>query len=544
MMHEQRLFLGGRQIGTGDSIGVGFPTSKVPVAVRNAIPRWLLTAISGAEKPSTIAKKSFGARVWMAGYGRLPEFGLFPLTKKEDTKAPQPTATIMNDPNHKFWSETEQRVKDRNYAVSHAYFWRTQKTSFDPIKAVSKIPVVGDVTKIAADTVMAPVNIVKAVASGERLDHVVVDAIKAQVKLVKDAAPYAKIVVSMVPGVGSGVAAAMGAGIALAEGKSLDQAAKEAIRSALPGGPLAAAAFDTAMKAASGERIDKAILEGTRAALPSDAARAAFDIGMAVATGEKVQNAVAKGLAGMASDKVQEVLAAGTKALGSTPGLSDALKAVPPGVASEGFRMAAGLLSQKGIGEKAVAEVRNRLPAEARQGFDAALKAQEKHFAWTKNITSAPTAPVLKAAVRPTTAAKPAPVAPTAPVLKAAVKPPQAAAKPPVLQAAKKVVTPSASPTAQAAATKAHGYGPYPHGVKATTGVSGLGGFFSDAKWRWFTVYANGRPIAQHGPVWRSEDAARNEAADFIESTMGRGYIGTVARWDWDPSARAWRKAA
>lgn len=319
-------------------------------------------------------------------------------------------------------------------------FTQAARAVSSAVKSVEKVPVLGNVVNIVDEASSAPFKFASSIASGARIDRALMGELKDQLKIAKDVAPYAQTVVSLVPGIGTGAAAAIAAGAALAEGKSIDEATKAAIRGALPGGALSQAAFDTAMKVAAGERIDHAALESARSMLSPGPQQAAFDVGVAVLTGEKIQNAVAKGLASMAPSQVQSILAAGANALATTPGLADALKQVPPGVQEEGFKLAAGLLSQAGMSQKGVTEVRNRLDPETRQGFDAALKSQEPHVAWLKNVT----APV-----------------PTSPPQ---ITPPAPARQAPVLRA----------PTRVAAGK----YGPYPPFAKTRT--AGLGAVQDD----------------------------------------------------------------
>jgi hypothetical protein len=255
--------------------------------------------------------------------------------------------------------------------------------------SAGNVPVLGDVMNIVGEAALAPFRLADSIASGQRLDHALVGALKDQLKIIKDVAPYAQMVVSLVPGLGTGVAMALGTGIALAEGKSITEATKAAIRSALPGGPLVQAGFDAALKVAAGENIGKVALEGVRSQLPAEAQKA-FDIGLAVVTGEKIQTALANGLASIAPGQLKNIVAAGEKAIATTAGLSDAIKIVGSNEAVQGFKVATGLLSQKGINEKALSAARNALPAEVRQGFDAALKTQVGHTAWLGNIVGAP----------------------------------------------------------------------------------------------------------------------------------------------------------
>jgi hypothetical protein len=67
-------------------------------------------------------------------------------------------------------------------------------------------------------------------------------------------------VVSVVPGLGTGLSAAIGGALALASGARIDQAMLAAARSALPGGALAQAAFDVALAAAQGKPVEAVLL--------------------------------------------------------------------------------------------------------------------------------------------------------------------------------------------------------------------------------------------------------------------------------------------
>jgi len=299
--------------------------------------------------------------------------------------------------------------------------------------ALTKIPVVGNIAHIVGEAAAAPFVLAKNIASGERLDHALVGSLKDQVKIVKDVAPYATTVISLVPGIGTGVAAAVAAGAALAEGQSISQAAKAAIRGAIPGGSIAASGFDLAQKVASGENVGKAVLESARASLPAGPAQQAFDIGTAVATGEKIQNAVVRSLSNLAPAQLQTIVSAGEQAVASTPGLSDALKAIGSNPeAAQGFKIAAGVLSHEGAGLPALAAVRAKLTPTAQQGFDAAVASQ------TPVASTAPTA-----TARPPVATTHPPVMQTPPA-----KPP--ATHPPVMA--------TATPKPQSGPK----YGPYP----------------------------------------------------------------------------------
>ena len=111
-----------------------------------------------------------------------------------------------------------------------------------------------------------------------------VDAVRDQLKLAEMVAPF-------VPGIGTGVAAALGAANALASGRPITEAVLAAARGALPGGAIAQAAFDTALSLAKGKSLSEAVLSAARDRLPGGpAARAAFDGAVALAQGKRLQD--------------------------------------------------------------------------------------------------------------------------------------------------------------------------------------------------------------------------------------------------------------
>lgn len=115
---------------------------------------------------------------------------------------------------------------------------------------------------------------------------------EAGAKNLRESVRFAAMVAPFVPGIGTGVAAALGAVDALASGKPITDAVIAAARNAIPGGAVAHAAFDFAAGLARGKGLSKAALEAARARLPGGrAAQAAFDAGLALARGKSVQDA-------------------------------------------------------------------------------------------------------------------------------------------------------------------------------------------------------------------------------------------------------------
>lgn len=194
---------------------------------------------------------------------------------------------------------------------------------FSSIKnALKKIPVVGSPLASVYGVAVAPAALAESIAKGQRIDHALVNNFKDQIKDVKTLAPYVQTVVSFVPGVGQGVAGAMGAAVALANGQPLSEAVLSGIKGALPGGPVAQSAFSAVSAVAQGKNIStaalaalplpeaqkKALLEATRIAgeiakgknvgdvafsaalkqLPPDVAKA-VQVGVAVGHAAKIQ---------------------------------------------------------------------------------------------------------------------------------------------------------------------------------------------------------------------------------------------------------------
>jgi hypothetical protein len=132
---------------------------------------------------------------------------------------------------------------------------------------------------------------ISAVARGERIDRALRNAARAGIGDIRERLKFAEMVAPFIPGVGTGVAAALGAANALASGKPITEALISAARSAIPGGKIAQAGFDVAVNLARGKNLSESALSALRARLPSPAAQAAFDGGLALARGKKLQDA-------------------------------------------------------------------------------------------------------------------------------------------------------------------------------------------------------------------------------------------------------------
>lgn len=256
--------------------------------------------------------------------------------------------------------------------------------------AIGKIPIVGapvhTVMSAAYSASMAPLqNTVDAAIHGKNIGKAALDTLHAEIHSVRDVAPYAKMAISLVPGVGTGVSAALGAGMALASGQPIDKALLAGAIDAMPGGAMAHAAASAAahsvQAAARGEKLSAQSVAGTllnSLPVPPGAKEALMAAGHSVgnlASGKtppqapalqqtlrtlppEVQKAYATGLAlGTASvlqvKRAQELLSApvlnkltesGIQASKAIPAIAEARKLAGSG--THGFDLAQGLLGQ------------------------------------------------------------------------------------------------------------------------------------------------------------------------------------------------------
>jgi len=140
------------------------------------------------------------------------------------------------------------------------------------------------------------------IGQGKALDQVAMNAFRNKMADVHEIAPYAETVIALVPGVGPEVSAAIGCGLALAEGKSIDQALLAGVRASIPGGGLAQAAFDVGHAAFSGKSASEIALasvagigEAAGVQIPYEAQEvlsAGLHVGQAIAKGEPVSSAI------------------------------------------------------------------------------------------------------------------------------------------------------------------------------------------------------------------------------------------------------------
>jgi peptidoglycan hydrolase-like protein with peptidoglycan-binding domain len=156
----------------------------------------------------------------------------------------------------------------------------------------------------------SPIHMASDLAHGKNVFNSIKDSVKRDIASAGEVAPYVQAVLSVVPGVGAGVNAAIAAGSALAHGRNITDALVAATKNMLPGGPLAAQALDTAYAIAKGGNVLASSLEAARNQLPGgELAKRAFDTGLALAHGANLQKTVLAQGASLAQSVVPAGLA-------------------------------------------------------------------------------------------------------------------------------------------------------------------------------------------------------------------------------------------
>ena len=141
------------------------------------------------------------------------------------------------------------------------------------------------------------------IAQGKNIAQAAKIAVHDGVKEFAKAGPIAQSIVSVIPGVGTAVGVAIGAGVALAQGKPISEIMIDAAAGAVPGGLVAADALHAGAKIGgdllSHKNIKTALLDGARSAaidagsavgIPPIVTSTAFDTGIALGHAKKIQD--------------------------------------------------------------------------------------------------------------------------------------------------------------------------------------------------------------------------------------------------------------
>ncbi len=233
--------------------------------------------------------------------------------------------------------------------------------------------VVAGVARPIGGLITSPIHLASDLAHGKNLLSSIKDTVKRDLSNVGAVAPYAQAVLSVVPGVGAGVNAAIAAGAAIAHGQPITDALVAGVRNMVPGGPLAQQALDSALAIAKGGNVLATAVDAARAQLPGgELAKRAFDTGIALAHGANLQKTlvsqgtdIAKGKAlSFFSDAVSQLSPINNRVLsGQGPQfIGDAAKRaivalVPPNVRNVGQA----LLSNPGLRSLPIADLARRM---------------------------------------------------------------------------------------------------------------------------------------------------------------------------------------
>lgn len=273
-------------------------------------------------------------------------------------------------------------------------------------KLAGKVPVIGGGLKgVFTLTIAGPFNIADGIARGQRIDKVALNHLKTQVGAVKEVAPYAQMVIQIVPGVGQGLSGAIAASLALAQGQPISKAILEGLKGAIPGGPAAKAAFDvssavvsgkaidqvalaalplndtqkkalssalaTAKAVASGQRVDHVVFDAAMKQLPAEVQKA-VNIGVAVGQGQNLQKIAQANINVSAVGNLGKM---GAAIANANPILKAGGQVLKDANSKQGFAIATGLMNEKGLKPIHITAIRAKLGPEQKKGFDMALSA-------------------------------------------------------------------------------------------------------------------------------------------------------------------------
>jgi hypothetical protein len=196
-------------------------------------------------------------------------------------------------------------VKTAGHEIGHVT--HTLQDAEGAVSGVIKhVPIIGGPIHSILDKTfhiaMAPSDMVVSIAEGDsRIDRAVLKSLKNQVKDFQQIAPYAEMVVSLVPGVGQGIGAALAAGVALSEGQSISGVLKAGLMGAIPGGPLVQAAIETGVgviqHVAKGDKLDFNVISQSAAGAASTALGLPPSAKNALIAGIAITGQIAKGKA-------------------------------------------------------------------------------------------------------------------------------------------------------------------------------------------------------------------------------------------------------
>ncbi len=270
---------------------------------------------------------------------------------------------------------------------------------------VGKIPIVGSPLHGALMlSISGPFTLIDNIASGARIDKALMAEYTDKISCIREVAPYAQLVVGAIPGLGSGVSAALAFSVSLASGMPIDKALIDACAAAVPGGALAKVVLNFTQQVVSGENVLKATantalaqlpkaaregldlvqramqgenipnlaLEKARALLPKEV-QAAFDVGIAIGQGKNLQKVIVSKIASLAPADITKFATEGLAVIQTTPVFAAAYKMAKNANEQRGFQVGTAVLGFSGVNTKSIEQFRAKLDVQARIGFDLAV---------------------------------------------------------------------------------------------------------------------------------------------------------------------------
>lgn len=237
-------------------------------------------------------------------------------------------------------------------------------------KVSARVPLIGKPIHGLLDaTITGPLHAAHEIASGARIDRAAMSGLKTSLAGVKEVAPYAQIIVSQVPLVGTSVNSAIAAGIELAKGKRLDQALIAGVRAQLPASSQTL--FDEAESVAALDGDPRPKLAEKLKTIKTEEGRKAFYTGMVVGHGKRLQETTNNAV----HASLPDITKASADVLKDQPILKAGDGAISDQQARYGFR--AGVSAALHNTPKEIFEsIRRNLSSNEKKGFDLALAAK------------------------------------------------------------------------------------------------------------------------------------------------------------------------
>jgi hypothetical protein len=164
----------------------------------------------------------------------------------------------------------------------------------DVAKAVGKVA--AGIGESVFDWATWPFQVAVNVLKGQRIDKAMLDGLKKALHAAEVLGPYVEAAVSFIPGIGTPVAAAIGGGLALAEGKPIDEVMASALAGAIPGGVFVKDAYEVGKAAVERKPMLEVLEKGV------------FDLAtnLGVVIPDETRDALVHGL-GLAQDTINGV---------------------------------------------------------------------------------------------------------------------------------------------------------------------------------------------------------------------------------------------